>query len=94
MLNFFWLWVIWPEDSMPVTRWGQGAGPAETWTSFPSTCPRAAHQAGPEEVAGAKAPLPGQRAEESVPQRPTEQHRAAVEGELGLLQVAGEGSLS
>lgn len=45
----------------------------------------AAHQAGPEEVVGAEAALPGQCAEEGVPQAPSEQHGAAVEGELGLL---------
>lgn len=43
------------------------------------------HQAGPEEVAGAEAILPGQRAEEGVARPPPEQQGAAVEGELGLL---------
>jgi hypothetical protein len=36
-------------------------------------------------VAGADAVLPGQCAEQGVPQLPAEQHCTAVEGELGLL---------
>lgn len=60
------------------------ARPPSPWQRVPA--PRAPHQAGPEEVAGAEAPLPGQRAEEGVPQPPPEQHGAAVEGKLGLLR--------
>lgn len=51
------------------------------------------HQAGPEEVAGAGAPLPlpGQDTEERVLEGPVKPHDAAVEGELGLLRGHQEG---
>ena len=42
-------------------------------------------------MAGAKALLPGQCAEEGVLRPPPEQHGAAVEGELGLLRDGREG---
>lgn len=65
-------------------------GEPQAWSPLPGPVPphrsQAPHQAGPEEVAGAEAPLPGQRAEEGVPQPPAEKHSTAVEGELGLLQ--------
>lgn len=94
MLNSSWLQDIWPGDSTPVTRSGRGRGqalrrPARLRPRVP--WPQAPHQAGPEEVAGAEAPLPGQRAEEGVSQRPPQQLHTTVVGELGLLrgQVAG-----